>query len=90
MGKRPSKLRWKKENGEGMACKSQGELPGHSMDCHYAILGPYDYMDIYEAPDVETAHKVSLISRAEGALEADIWQALQYEKFLALLNKIEE
>ena len=60
------------------------------MDCHYAILGPYDYMDIYEAPDVETAHKVSLISRAEGALEADIWQALQYEKFLALLNKIEE
>ena len=31
---------------------------------HYAILGPYDFMDIYEAPDDETAHKVSLISRS--------------------------
>ena len=40
---------------------------------HYALLGPYDFMDIYEAPDVETAHKISLISRAEGAVSAESW-----------------
>ena len=26
---------------------------------HYALLGKYDFMDIYEAPDEETAAKVS-------------------------------
>ena len=55
---------------------------------HYALLGPYDFMDIYEAPDVETAHRVSLISRAEGALTAESWQALPYESFLELLEEV--
>jgi uncharacterized protein with GYD domain len=56
---------------------------------HYAILGPYDFMDIYEAPDVETAHKVSLVSRAEGAVSAESWQALPYEAFLHLLQQVQ-
>jgi uncharacterized protein with GYD domain len=56
---------------------------------HYAILGPYDFMDVYEAPDVETAHRVSLISRAEGALSAESWQALPYERFLTLLEEVQ-
>ena len=34
---------------------------------HYALLGYWDYMDIYEAPDEETAAKVSMLSRAHGA-----------------------
>jgi uncharacterized protein with GYD domain len=55
---------------------------------HYAILGPYDFMDIYEAPDVETAHKVSMISRAEGAVTAESWEALAYDRFLAALSEI--
>jgi uncharacterized protein with GYD domain len=56
---------------------------------HYAILGPYDFMDIYEAPDVETAHKVSLISRAEGATAAESWQALPYDEFLKVLAAVQ-
>ena len=56
---------------------------------HYAILGPYDFMDIYEAPSAETAHKVSLISRAEGAVSAESWQALPYERFLKLLESVD-
>ncbi|MCP4901036.1 MAG: GYD domain-containing protein [bacterium] len=56
---------------------------------HYAILGPYDFMDIYEAPTVEVAHKVSLISRAEGAVTAENWQALPYDQFLELLEEVE-
>lgn len=56
---------------------------------HYALLGRYDFMDIYEAPDVETAHRVSLISRAEGAVSAESWPALPYDQFLGLMEKVE-
>ncbi len=55
---------------------------------HYAILGRYDFMDIYEAPDIETAHKVSYISRTEGALEAESWQALAYDQYLSLVDDV--
>lgn len=56
---------------------------------HYALLGRYDFMDIYEAPDAETAHRVSAISRAEGALAAESWHALPYDRFLGLLEEID-
>jgi len=55
---------------------------------HYAILGPYDFMDIYEAPDVEVAHRVSLISRSEGAVTVESWEALPYENYLTLLEEV--
>lgn len=53
---------------------------------HYSILGPYDFMDIYEADSVETAHKVSLISRTYGAVNAESWEALPYEQYLKVLK----
>jgi uncharacterized protein with GYD domain len=53
---------------------------------HYAILGPYDYMDIYEAPDNGTAHLVSMISRSEGAVSAESWQAMPWDEHLRLME----
>jgi len=55
---------------------------------HYALLGQYDFMDIYEAPDDATAHKVSLISRSAGAVAAESWPALSYEQHLKLLEDV--
>lgn len=69
--------------------KVKAACPGVKFLAHYAILGPYDFMDIYEAPDAETAHKVSLISRAGGAVSAESWQALPYEQFLQLLAAVQ-
>ncbi len=63
--------------------------PDVTFLAHYALLGPYDFMDIYEAPDVLAAHRVSLISRTEGALSAESWQAMPYEEHLKLLDAIE-
>lgn len=57
---------------------------------HYAILGPYDFMDIYEAPDDETAHRVSLISRSEGATSAESWGALPYDQYIPLIEEVEK
>jgi len=51
---------------------------------HYALLGQYDFMDIYEAPNDDVAMKVSLLSRAKGAVTAESWPAVPYERFLPL------
>ena len=55
---------------------------------HYAFLGDYDFIDIYEAPDPETAAKVSMISQANGALQAKSMLAIQYKRFLELTEEI--
>ena len=55
---------------------------------HYALLGPYDFMDIYEAPGDEVAQKVSYISRSSGALMAESWPAMPWDSFVALTNEV--
>lgn len=55
---------------------------------HYALLGQYDFLDIYEAPDEETAAKVSLISQANGAFQAESLIAIPYKRFLELTEEV--
>ena len=66
----------------------KSKCPEVNFVAHYALLGPYDFLDIYEAPDEETAAKVSMISLANGAFEAQSWSAIPYKKFLELTEKI--
>ncbi|HZO13355.1 MAG TPA: GYD domain-containing protein [Polyangiaceae bacterium] len=56
---------------------------------HFALLGPYDFMDIYEAPSDEVAMKVSMLSRAKGAVIAESWPAVRYGDFLQLVEDVE-
>ena len=55
---------------------------------HYALLAPYDFMDIFEAPNEEVAAKVSMITLSSGALEAESWTAIPYSRFLQLVEQI--
>jgi uncharacterized protein with GYD domain len=63
--------------------------PGIRWIAHYALLGPYDFMDLYEAPDGETAFRVSLLSRENGALSAESWPAVAYPDFLGIADAVE-
>ena len=78
----------RKSMGKAWLDKVHKTCPDVTFIAHYALLGPYDFMDVYEAPDVETAHRVSLISRSEGALTAESWPAVPYEHFLETLGEI--
>ncbi len=54
---------------------------------HYALLGPHDFLDIFEAPNEETAAKVSMITLSSGALQAESWTAIPYSRFLELVDE---
>jgi uncharacterized protein with GYD domain len=62
--------------------------PDVKWQAHYALLGPYDFMDIYQAKNEETAAKVSLITRANGALKAESWPAIEWGRFCEITREI--
>lgn len=64
------------------------KCPEVKFIAHYALLGDYDFMDIYEAPDNEIAAKVSMISLSNGAFQAESWSAIPYKKFIDLTKEI--
>lgn len=64
--------------------------PEVKFKAHYALLGYWDYMDIYEAPDDETAAKVSIISRSHGAHQVENWVAIPADRILKLSENIRE
>jgi uncharacterized protein with GYD domain len=64
------------------------KCPDVKFKAHYALLGLYDFLDIYEAPDDETAALVSLISRENGAFEAQSLPAIPYKDFIKLTKKL--
>ena len=64
------------------------KCPELKFIAHYALLGPHDFMDIYEAPNEETAAKVSMISLANGAFSAESWATIPYKRFVELAEEI--
>jgi len=64
------------------------KCPEVNFLAHYALLGPYDFLDIYEAPNEEVAAKVSLISLKTGAAQAESWVAIPYKRFVELTEEI--
>jgi uncharacterized protein with GYD domain len=53
-----------------------------------AILGPCDYLDIFRAPDHDTALQVSTIIRSFGQASTEIWSATEWDKYKDLLHKL--
>lgn len=80
-GRRRAGAEWKQTIAE--------QCPGVKWIAHYALLGPYDFVDVYEAPDQDTAFRVSLLSRELGAASADSWPAISYEKYLPIVEAAE-
>ena len=68
--------------------KVKEKCPQVKFLAHYALLGPYDFLDIYEAPDDETVAKVAMISLQNGAFQSESWTAIPYKRFLELVEEI--
>jgi len=57
------------------------ECPQAKWLASYAILGPCDYLDIFEAPDELAAAKVVTIIRSFGHGQTETWTAVPWERF---------
>lgn len=55
---------------------------------NYAIFGPWDYLDIFRAPDMETAAKVATLIRAHGHAETELWPAVEWDRFKELMHEL--
>ena len=53
----------------------------------YSVLGPYDYVDIFEAPDSEAATKVALLVRSFGHGTTETWIATPWDRFVEIAKK---
>ena len=84
-----TRLDSKEEMGRTWYGKIKQACPGVRWLHHFAILGPYDFMDIYEAESEEEAAKVSMITLANGAAEAVNWTLIPYKRYLSIINDLE-
>ncbi len=72
-----------------MEDKIKEECSGVRWIANYAVLGPCDYLDIFEAPDSDTATKVALLVRSFGHATTETWVATQWDRFLNLAKDLE-
>ncbi len=64
------------------------ECPEVKWQHSYAVLGPYEYIDIFEAPDIQTAQKVALLTRTYGHANAQVLPATEWSNYKAVLHSV--
>lgn len=66
------------------------ECPNVTWLSNYAVLGGCDYLDIFEAPDTETATKVALLVRSFGHATTETWLATPWERFKQVATHLKD
>jgi uncharacterized protein with GYD domain len=62
--------------------------PTVRWQANYVLLGPYDYLDIFEAPNNETAAKVAVTVRSFGQATTEIWPATPWDEFRTVIAEL--
>ncbi len=55
--------------------------PGIKWLANYATLGPYDYLDIFEASDEREAAKVATVIRSFGHATTETWTLVPWDRY---------
>ena len=68
--------------------KLKEQCPGVKRIASYALLGSYDFMHIFEAPDAINAAKVALLANEFGAGSTQTLTAIPFGEFTKLLKEM--
>lgn len=63
------------------------ESMGVKILAQYAVLGPYDFVNILEAPDNETITRVSVELSSRGSMRAMTLAAIPIDDFVSKVKK---
>ncbi|TMA50361.1 MAG: GYD domain-containing protein [Deltaproteobacteria bacterium] len=63
------------------------EKLGVKVQSQYALLGPYDFLSVVEAPDNETIARVSAELASRGSIKIVTLAAIPIDKFIASVSK---
>ncbi len=63
---------------------------GCRVRAQYALLGPYDFLTIIEAPDAETIAHLSVDLGSRGTVNITTYPALELDAFIAKLRSSEQ
>ncbi len=74
--------------GKDVTQKLKAQVPQANWLASYSLLGPYDYLDIFEAPDERSASQAALIVRTFGHATTETWTAIPWDRFLGLVREI--
>jgi uncharacterized protein with GYD domain len=62
------------------------ESKGAKVRAQYAVLGPYDFVTILEAPDNETVSSISIEMGARGSVQIMTMPAIPLDTFISRLE----
>ena len=52
----------------------------------WALTGPWDYLDVIEAPDLDDATRVAVLVRSAGHTQCEVWPAMPWPQFKSLVQ----
>lgn len=77
-----------KENPERIkAVNQEVEAMGVKIVAQYALLGPYDFVNILDAPNSEVVSRVAVELGSRGTLQTMTMAALSLDEFIKALKK---
>jgi uncharacterized protein with GYD domain len=74
--------------GKAVSQRIKSECPDVEWIASYAVLGPADYVDVFSAPNIETATKVATIVRTFGHATTEVWGATPWKEFLGMVRDL--
>jgi uncharacterized protein with GYD domain len=62
------------------------QCPGVKRIASYALLGAFDFLHIFEAPDAKEAAKVALLANSFGAASTQTFTAIPFSEFREIVE----